>query len=133
VNRDPIEEWGGYNLYEMTDNNPVNEVDPLGLDGAAAGVAFSEGGGVLAGEEEGGWAAGGNFNPYVDAALLGTAIGVLGYAGYEYLQPAKPTICEMGHNKPRPSTYDKHTKPRAGGPEKKDPTCPRINKTTCEV
>jgi hypothetical protein len=30
-NRDPIQEAGGLNLYEMTDNNPVNEVDALGL------------------------------------------------------------------------------------------------------
>ncbi len=38
INRDPIEEWGGYNLYQMEDNDPVNEVDPEGLLGAA-GVA----------------------------------------------------------------------------------------------
>src|SRR5208337_5547999 len=36
-NRDPIEEEGGLNLYAYVDNNPVNEIDPLGLieEGAA--------------------------------------------------------------------------------------------------
>ena len=93
LNRDPIEEWGGYNLYEMTDNNPVNEFDPLGLDGAAAGVAMRSGL-TYAGEEE---VAGlGPEDPVADAAAIATLIGAAGYATYEYFQPAKPTICEMG-------------------------------------
>jgi RHS repeat-associated protein len=32
-NRDPIEELGGLNLFAYTDNTPIDEVDPLGLDG----------------------------------------------------------------------------------------------------
>jgi len=32
LSRDPIEEEGGLNLYSYTFNNPVNWVDPLGLD-----------------------------------------------------------------------------------------------------
>ncbi|RBP40370.1 RHS repeat-associated protein [Roseimicrobium gellanilyticum] len=31
LNRDPIEEQGGFNLYGMVGNDPVNEVDVLGL------------------------------------------------------------------------------------------------------
>jgi len=31
LNRDPIEEDGGINLYSYVGNNPVNEIDPLGL------------------------------------------------------------------------------------------------------
>jgi RHS repeat-associated protein len=33
LNRDPIEEAGGLNLYTFLGNTPVNMVDPLGLDG----------------------------------------------------------------------------------------------------
>jgi RHS repeat-associated protein len=32
LNRDPIQEWGGINLYGFVGNNPVSWIDPLGLD-----------------------------------------------------------------------------------------------------
>ena len=35
VNRDPIEEWGGIDLYVATQNNLVNLVDPFGLEWCA--------------------------------------------------------------------------------------------------
>jgi RHS repeat-associated protein len=35
INRDPIEEDGGVNLYGIVGNNPVNHIDPLGLQATA--------------------------------------------------------------------------------------------------
>ena len=32
-NQDPIQERGGLNLYDYVQNNPVNRIDPLGLEG----------------------------------------------------------------------------------------------------
>jgi RHS repeat-associated protein len=33
INRDPIQEWGGLNLYGMVGNNLINDVDVFGLSG----------------------------------------------------------------------------------------------------
>lgn len=44
VNRDPIEEEGGFNLYAFCGNDGVNAIDPRGLDpafGVMAGVSFA--------------------------------------------------------------------------------------------
>jgi RHS repeat-associated protein len=90
LSRDPIAERGGINLYGYVGNSPVRFVDPLGLDYAMAISALGLGGEVLGGEEAFGWFGGGNFNPVVDIVLAGTAIGVGGWALWEYLQPAAP-------------------------------------------
>jgi RHS repeat-associated protein len=44
VSRDPIGECGGVNLYRMNHNNPIDEIDPLGLDnmyGAVSGGTWN--------------------------------------------------------------------------------------------
>ena len=35
LNRDPLEEDGGINLFQFVDNNPIKEIDPSGEDGEA--------------------------------------------------------------------------------------------------
>jgi uncharacterized protein RhaS with RHS repeats len=32
LNRDPIEEKGGFNLYGFVGNSPINSIDPIGLE-----------------------------------------------------------------------------------------------------
>ena len=36
INRDPIGEWGGLNLFAYVGNNPIGEIDPYGLSQADA-------------------------------------------------------------------------------------------------
>ncbi|MGV3772583.1 MAG: RHS repeat-associated core domain-containing protein [Verrucomicrobiales bacterium] len=53
LNRDPIEEEGGLNLYAFVGNNAANSIDALGLttlgeEGAVAGIAGTVGGGSAA-------------------------------------------------------------------------------------
>lgn len=39
MNRDPIGEWGGYNLYGFTKNGPLYKIDPWGLCQCTSGEA----------------------------------------------------------------------------------------------
>jgi RHS repeat-associated protein len=43
LNRDPIQEAGGLNLYAYVHNNPVNEIDPLGLYNPISGPSGAVG------------------------------------------------------------------------------------------
>jgi len=70
LSKDPIEEEGGANLYGFAENNPVNEVDYLGLQAAALA------GGALLGEAGAGvGAAGLGATLGAGAAVAGTAVG----------------------------------------------------------
>ncbi|MCK5356108.1 MAG: RHS repeat protein, partial [Methyloprofundus sp.] len=85
LNRDPIEETGGVNLYGFVGNSSINFIDPygrFGLPGAAAGFVA---GGI------GGWISGGNWESAAAGATAGYVIGVTG----AYLFPATSAIGAM--------------------------------------
>ena len=46
LNRDPIQEAGGINLYEFVGNNPIEELDPFGLQITITGPGAPENGAV---------------------------------------------------------------------------------------
>jgi RHS repeat-associated protein len=87
LNRDPIGEIGGINLYGFVGNNPVNFVDPYGLDYAAALKAFGTSAKWAGGEEAVG---GGPEDPVADVVAAVTLVAGLGYAAWEYFQPSAP-------------------------------------------
>ena len=47
LSRDPIEEDGGLNLYGYVLNDPINMVDPLGLDARWARAGSARAGSAL--------------------------------------------------------------------------------------
>ena len=74
INRDPIEEAGGINLYEYCNNEPINDTDPSGRNPAAAGLS----GGFVTGLGEAA------LGTAVGTAALG--VGVAALAGYGFSQ-----------------------------------------------
>jgi len=72
LNRDPIEENGGINLYEPNYNDPLNWVDRDGAEPISIGIGVGVGGGALAGGTLSGIATGG-IAIYGGAIAAGTA------------------------------------------------------------
>ena len=98
VNRDPIGEVGGINLYEYAASNPVGWTDPLGSQIAspvvAGGGAILAGGGTTLGE--GTVTAACTTTPAGITVCTGIAIvitvGAMCYAGYRYFADSKPSV-----------------------------------------
>ena len=128
INRDPVEEDGGLNLYAFNYNSPTNYVDPDGETPAA--IAIPAAGTIIGG---------GAAVPGPGTVIAVGTIGVI--AAYsvgdaiarriypdEMELPAPPRIYPSSEHTKRSGskrrTNDKHTKPRPGGPEKKDDNMP---------
>jgi hypothetical protein len=90
LNRDPIQEYGGLNLYSYVQNNPVNRVDALGLwgVGVTAGASVEEGL-VLQGAGATGSIGAGYFSGGADNTAFGSYgdLGVFASGGAFYRDP----------------------------------------------
>jgi len=120
LNRDPIEEEGGINLYGHVANDPINYFDPDG-HAAAAVIPVVEGGLIIGGTIVIAY-------PWIEDALENSAnawVDLWGKAK-EFCDDLsrKRSDEKKEHKKKRPSTHDKHTKKRPGAPEKKDERMP---------
>jgi RHS repeat-associated protein len=91
LSRDPIGEDGGINLYAFVENNPINYLDPYGLDARTAALEWGESETAAGGAETIG---GGPEDPVADIVAGGILLGGLLDAGWELLhnnaEAAKP-------------------------------------------
>jgi RHS repeat-associated protein len=99
LNRDPIGEEGGINLYGFVENNPVNWIDPWGLIYECDGNFYDDDGNLI-GERglEDLW------TDLIPSPVVKIAVK---------LKKIYTLASEHIKGK-RKSTYDKHTKPRPG-------------------
>jgi RHS repeat-associated protein len=100
LNRDPLGEWGGYNLYRFVYESPLSYIDPDGLTPTGAGIGGAIGGaigGVLGGIVG---AAGGTLVLPGGGTIAGGAeLGVTGFAAGGALGAAAGNaISDLWHN-----------------------------------
>jgi RHS repeat-associated protein len=90
ISNDPQGEGTDLTLKSYVLNDPINLVDPQGLDAAAAAAVLEWGGGRLVVGEAGSWFLGGNFNPVVDGVIIVAGGSIIIVAGVEYFVPSAP-------------------------------------------
>ncbi len=95
ISNDPTGEGMDLTLKSYVSNDPINLLDPQGLDAVTGEGVLVWGGGRLGVVEGGSWLAGGNFNPVVDGALIIGGGAILVAAGVEYFVPGAPGDNEM--------------------------------------
>jgi hypothetical protein len=69
LNQDPIQEWGGYNLFEFVANDPINSADILGLWQATCTAGDGLGGKLTVGKNSGQWNGGAYGGPTAGFSL----------------------------------------------------------------
>jgi RHS repeat-associated protein len=97
LSEDPLDSVGNTNLYSYVNNNPVINVDPLGLLTFQVGGSFSLSGFGFTFQFGGGLAvdSAGNFGFY-DYAGPGAMVGTGGFsAGASAAASSAPTICDL--------------------------------------
>ena len=103
LNRDPLREDGGVNLYGMVGNNPINAVDPYGLKtpGLEYGPSGGGGGGVMMPPMAVNFDGIGYWVKAIASAVWSVIpVGVGGYVDQTYNQEAEHTTNQTPSNKP---------------------------------
>jgi hypothetical protein len=133
LSRDPIQEWGGLNLYAMVLNAPINFIDPLGLlsvggatSSAVQGVTVTGGAtGVVSGGSMSGLGAAGLTPIGVGVGIGGTVAGYIpisqaaGQRPYSPFDPRNRPAPQMGPT-PSPSSGSDPDYPMHGKSPGKD-------------
>lgn len=120
LNEDPIQEWGGLNLFSYAANMPVNQIDPFGLmpPGVAPAPPATWGGPYLNSPTTlgGGAAAAAEVSGAAIAGVATAAIATAGLVGYDAYQLDKihelnkQTAEAEAHAKQKEADYNKYKK-----------------------